>query len=86
MTQASTHIALPAPRGSGSIAFSRLAAVLVCVIGEIVLAMWLHIIPGLEQALPGLAGMTPNVVLGVIAAGPGLLCFTFRRLPVQAGQ
>ena len=51
---------------------ARLVAVLVCVIGEIVLALWLDIIPGLEQALPGLAGMTPNVTLGVIVAGLGL--------------
>ena len=84
MTEASTHIALPAPRGAGSIAFARLAAVLVCVIGEIVLAMWLHIIPGLEQILPGLAGTTANAVLGVIAAGLGLLCLTFRRLRLVA--
>ena len=57
---------------------------LVCVIGEIVLAVWLDIIPGLEHALPGLAGMTPNVTLGVIVAGLGLLCFTFRRLRLLA--
>jgi len=85
VTDASTHIALPAPRAAGlSVAFARLAAVLVCVIGEIVLAMWLDIIPGLEQALPSLAGVTPNAVLGLIAAGLGLLCFTFRRLRLIA--
>jgi PAS domain S-box-containing protein len=85
VTEASTHIALPAPRAAGlSVAFARLAAVLVCLIGEIVLAMWLGIIPGLEQALPSLAGITPNAVLGVIAAGLGLLCFTFRRLRLIA--
>jgi PAS domain S-box-containing protein len=85
VTAASTHIALPAPRGAGlPVAFARLAAVLVCVIGEIVLAMWLHIIPGLEHALPSTAGMTPNAALGVIAAGLGLLCFTFRRLRLLA--
>jgi len=78
-------MALPEPRGAGlSVAFARLAAVLVCVIGEIVLAMWLHIIPGLDDALPSLAGMTPNAALGIIAAGLGLLCFTFRRLRVLA--
>ncbi len=85
MTDAATHIALPAPRGAGlSIASARLAAVLVCVIGEIVLAMWLDVIPGLEAALPSVAGMTPNAALGVIAAGLGLLCFTFRRLRLLA--
>jgi len=66
------------------VAFARLAAVLVCVIGEIVLAMWLHIIPGLEKGLPSLSGMTPNAALGIIAAGLGLLCFTFRRLRLLA--
>ncbi|MGH6735794.1 MAG: sensor histidine kinase [Methyloceanibacter sp.] len=85
MTQASTKIALPASRGAGlSIAFARLAAVLVCVIGEIVLAMWLRIVPGLEAALPSLAGTTPNAALGIILAGLGLLCFTFRRLQLLA--
>jgi len=85
VTDTSAPIALPAPRGTGlSVAFARLAAVLVCVIGEIVLAIWLHIIPGLENALPSLAGMTPNAALGVIAAGLGLLCFTFRRLRLLA--
>jgi len=85
VTEAATHIALPAPRGAAlSVAFARLAAVLVCVIGEIVLAMWLDVIPGLEETLPTLAGMTPNAALGIIAAGLGLLCFTFRRLRVLA--
>jgi hypothetical protein len=85
VTETSAPIALPAPRGTGlSVAFARLAAVLVCVIGEIVLATWLHIIPGLENALPSLAGMTPNAALGVIAAGLGLLCFTFRPLRLLA--
>lgn len=85
MTEAATHIALPAPRGASlSVAFARLAAVVVCVIGEIVLAMWLDVIPGLEAALPSVDGMTPNAALGVIAAGLGLLCFTFRRLRLLA--
>jgi PAS domain S-box-containing protein len=85
VTETSAPIALPAPRGAGlSVAFARLAAVLVCVIGEIVLAIWLHIIPGLEKGLPSLSGMTPNAALGIIAAGLGLLCFTFRRLRLLA--
>jgi PAS domain S-box-containing protein len=81
VTEASTRIVLSEPRAAAlSVAFARLAAVLVCVIGEIVLAMWLRIIPGLEGALPSVVGMTPNAALGVIVAGLGLLCFTFRRL------
>jgi len=83
VTAASTHIALPASRGAGiSVAFARLAAVLVCVIGEIVLAMWLEIIP--SDVLPSLDGMTPMAALGIILAGLGLLCFTFERLRVLA--
>jgi PAS domain S-box-containing protein len=85
VTEASTHIALPAPRAAGlSVAFARLAAVLVCVLGEIVLAMWLGIIPGPQQTLPSLVGMTPLAALGVILGGLGLLCFTFRRLQLLA--
>ena len=46
MTAISTQMGMPTSHGAGvSVAFSRLAAVLVCVIGEIVLAMWLGIIP-----------------------------------------
>ncbi len=83
MTETSTQIALPEPRGARlSVAFARLAGVIVCVIGEVVLAMWLGIIP--SEGLPNLAGMTPNAALGVIAAGLGLLCFTFKRLRVLA--
>ena len=63
-----------------SVAVARLAAVLVCIVGEVVLAMWLEIIPG--DALPSLAGMTPTAALGVIIAGIGLLCLTWRRLRV----
>ena len=83
MTEASTHIPLPATRGAGlSVAFARLAAVIVCVIGEIVLAIWLGIIP--SEGMPSLVGMTPIAALGMIAAGLGLLCFTFRRLRLIA--
>jgi PAS domain S-box-containing protein len=79
VTAASTHISLPLSRAaSGSVAFARLAAVLVCIIGEVVLAMWLGIIP--SDALPSLAGMPPTAALGVIIAGLGLVCFTFRHL------
>lgn len=83
MTAASTQIPLPTAEGTGvSVAFARLAAVFVCVIGEIVLAMWLGIIP--TEPLPSLAGMTPLAALGVIVAGLGLLCLTFRRIRLLA--
>jgi hypothetical protein len=61
-----------------SVSFARLCALFVCVLGEIVLAMWLGIIP--VGPLPSLAGMTPIASIGVIIAGLGLLCFTFRRI------
>jgi PAS domain S-box-containing protein len=83
VTAVSTQIVMPNSQGAGvSVAFSRLAAVCVCVIGEIVLAMWLGIIPA--NALPTLAGMTPLAALGVIVAGLGLLCLTFRRILILA--
>jgi PAS domain S-box-containing protein len=79
----STHIALPISRAaSASVTFARLAGLIVCIIGEIVLAMWLEIIPA--SALPSLAGMTPTAALGVIIAGLGLLCFTLKRLRLIA--
>lgn len=79
MTAETTPIALSKSQGAGvSVAFARLAAVLVCVIGEVVLAIWLEIIPA--DSLPSLVGMTPLAALGIIAAGLGLLCLTFRRL------
>jgi PAS domain S-box-containing protein len=83
VTAASTHFALPASEGAGvSVASARLVAVLVCVIGEIVLAMWLEIIPA--DSLPGLEGMTPLGAVGIILAGLGLLCLTFRRIRILA--
>jgi PAS domain S-box-containing protein len=83
VTAASTHFALPASEGAGvSVASARLVAVLVCVIGEIVLAMWLEIIPA--DSLPSLEGMTPLGAVGVILAGLGLLCLTFRRIRILA--
>jgi len=79
MTALPTSIAIPVSPASGvSVSFARLCALFVCVLGEIVLAMWLGIIP--VGALPSLAGMTPMAAIGVIIAGLGLLCFTFRRI------
>lgn len=83
MTAASTHFALPASQEGGvAVAFARLVAVLVCVLGEIVLAMWLGIIPA--DPFPSLAGMTPLAAVGIIVAGLGLLCLTFRRIRILA--
>ena len=79
MTAASSHISLPVPRAAdASVDVARLAALLVCIIGEVVLAMWLEIIP--SDVMPSLVGMTPTAALGVIVAALGLLCLTLRRL------
>jgi PAS domain S-box-containing protein len=70
---------LPVPRAAdASVDVARLAALLVCIIGEVVLAMWLEIIP--SDVMPSLVGMTPTAALGVIVAALGLLCLTLRRL------
>ncbi len=79
MTAASRNIVLPQSKtAEGCEAYSRFAGVVVCLIGEIVLAAWLEILPG--RWLPSLGGMTPIAALGIILAGLGLLCFTFRRI------
>ncbi|MEM7399661.1 MAG: HWE histidine kinase domain-containing protein [Pseudomonadota bacterium] len=79
MTAASTQIVLPQSKTVQACeTYARFAAVLVCVIGEIVLATWIGIIP--ETAMPSLAGIPPIAALGIILAGLGLLSFTFRRL------
>ncbi|MEM7191451.1 MAG: hypothetical protein AAF405_01055, partial [Pseudomonadota bacterium] len=83
MTAASTQIALPQSKTVQNCeTYARFAGLLVCVIGEIVLATWIGIIP--ETVMPSLAGIPPIAALGVILAGLGLLCFTFKRIRVLA--
>jgi PAS domain S-box-containing protein len=85
VTAVPAKITLPAPRGAQvCVLLARLAALLVCAIGGIVLIGWLSPITGLTDALPDLANMTPNAALGLIAAGVALFCFTFRRLRLPA--
>ncbi|MGD8479945.1 MAG: HWE histidine kinase domain-containing protein [Methyloceanibacter sp.] len=79
MTAASTHIVLPQSKTVQACeTYARLAAVLVCIVGEVVLATWIGIFP--ERLMPSLSGMPPIAAVGVILAGLGLLCFTFRRI------
>ncbi|MDJ0512557.1 MAG: HWE histidine kinase domain-containing protein [Methyloceanibacter sp.] len=79
MTAASTQIVLPQSKTVQACeTYARFAAVLVCVIGEVVLATWIGIIP--EGVMPSLAGIPPIAALGIILAGLGLLSFTFRRV------
>ncbi|WP_159079735.1 sensor histidine kinase [Methyloceanibacter sp. wino2] len=79
MTAASSKIVLPQSKTVQACeTYARFAAVLVCVIGEVVLAAWIGILP--ERFLPSLAGMPPIAAIGVILAGLGLLCFTYKRI------
>jgi PAS domain S-box-containing protein len=79
VTAASSKIVLPQSKTVHACeAYARFAAVLVCVVGEVVLAAWIGIFP--ERFLPDLAGMPPIAALGVILAGLGLASFTYRRI------
>jgi PAS domain S-box-containing protein len=75
-------LALPAPRAERiSLLLARCAAVIVIAIGALALAAWRL---GMPDALPGLAGMTPNACVGTMAAGFALFCFTFKPLRLLA--
>lgn len=81
MAEVPAKLALPAPRAEHiSLLVARTAALIVCAMGGVVLLGWQIPDPELSQALPGLASMTPHAALGVLAAGIGLFCFTFRAL------
>ena len=81
MAEIPAKLALPAPRAERmSLLLARCAALIVIAIGGIVLTAWRLGLPRLSEALPGLAGMTPNAAAGVMAAGVALFCFTFRPL------
>jgi len=74
-------MALPAPRAVRvALTLARICAAIVCVIGALVIAGWHFPLPALHQMLPDLRGMAPNAAVGVIAAGAGLLCLTYRGL------
>ncbi len=78
MAEVAAKLALPAPRAERiALLVARCAAVIVIAIGALVLAAWRL---GTPDALPGLAGMTPNACAGTMAAGFALFCFTFRPL------
>ncbi|HMK42483.1 MAG TPA: hypothetical protein VK451_13090, partial [Methyloceanibacter sp.] len=78
MAEVPAKLALPAPRAERmSLLLARCAALMVIAIGALVLAAWRI---GTPDALPGLAGMTPNASVATIAAGIALFCFTFRPL------
>ena len=61
MAEIPAKLALPAPRAERmSLLLARCAALIVIAIGGIVLTAWRLGLPRLSEALPGLAGMTPN--------------------------
>ena len=81
MAEVPAKLALPAPRAERmSLLLARCAALIVIAIGGMVLGAWRLGLPRLSEGLPGLAGMTPNAAVGVMAAGVALFCFTFRPL------
>lgn len=82
MAEVAAKLALPAPRAERiSLLLARCAAVIVIAIGALALAAWRL---GMPDALPGLAGMTPNACVGTMAAGFALFCFTFKPLRLLA--
>ncbi|MGB6907046.1 MAG: hypothetical protein WBE04_08015, partial [Methyloceanibacter sp.] len=81
MIEVPVKMALPAPRAVRvALTLARICAAMVCVIGALVIAGWHFPLPALHQMLPDLRGMAPNAAVGVIAAGAGLLCLTYRGL------
>jgi PAS domain S-box-containing protein len=70
---------LPAPRAVRvSLLLARLLALLACAIGALALAGWHFDLSAAEQGLPDLHSMAPNAAAGVLAAGLGLFCLTYR--------
>ena len=82
-----TRMPLPAPRGVRlSLAFARLLAFAVALIGGVILASWRFDFATIDAFLPNLDSMAPNGAAGVLLAGTGLFCVTFSVLrPVAFG-
>jgi PAS domain S-box-containing protein len=74
-------MALPAPRAVRvALLLARVFALLAAAIGVFVLAGWQFDMPGVAESVPDLSTLKPNAAAGVIAAGVGLFCLTFRLL------
>jgi PAS domain S-box-containing protein len=74
-------MALPAPRGSRiALLVARAFALLAAALGAFVLAGWQFDMSAVTGHLPALTAMKPNAAAGVIAAGIGLFCLTYRGL------
>jgi PAS domain S-box-containing protein len=72
-------MALPTPRAARiSVLLARCCALLNIALGALVLVSWHFEVPLLSELAPNLWGMAPNAAAGVMAAGLGLLCLTFR--------
>ncbi|MGV1015466.1 MAG: PAS domain-containing protein, partial [Methyloceanibacter sp.] len=81
MADVPAKMALPAPRNAHiSVLLARLAALVVCVIGGLALLAYSLSLTQLTEIMPGLASLSPNAASGLLAAGIGLFCFTFRGL------
>lgn len=81
MVEVLVKMPLPAPRAVRvSVLLARLFALVACAIGALALAGWHFDLSAAEQGLPDFRSMAPNAAAGVLAAGLGLLCLTFRVL------
>ena len=81
MIEVPVKMALPAPRAVRvALLLARICALVVCAIGALVIAGWHFPLPALNQMLPDLRGMAPNAAAGLLAAGVGLFCLTYRGL------
>ncbi|MGA7546666.1 MAG: hypothetical protein WBW08_12730, partial [Methyloceanibacter sp.] len=79
MADVSTKMALPAPRGTRiALLVARIFALLAAAIGAFVLMGWQFDLSAVTGHLPTLTVMKPNAAAGVIAAGIGLFCLTYR--------
>ena len=81
MIEVPVKIALPAPRAVRlTVLLARVCAVPRSAIGALVLGGWLFDLSAPERSAARLPGMAPECRRGVLAAGLGLFCLTFRVL------
>ncbi len=74
-------MALPAPRATRiALLVARVFALLAAAIGAFVLLGWQFDMPSLTELVPDLATLKPNAAAGIIVAGLGLFCLTYRGI------
>ena len=81
MADVTAKLALPAPRSARiAVLLARAFALLGAAIGALVLAGWQFDLTGLAERVPDLTAVKPNAAAGMLGAGLGLFCLTFRGL------